>query len=102
MRRPSTRTVQAPHCPRSQPFLVPVRCSCSRRRSSSVTLAVIQFDCPPLPLMVRVIDRLVRAGFMLFGDDPPSQCILYWGRHGCLNVEGSSVYKSGMQREFRT
>src|SRR5580704_6444352 len=29
MRRPSTSTVQAPHCPWSQPFLLPVRCRCS-------------------------------------------------------------------------
>src|SRR5260221_7590475 len=37
IRRPSTRTVQAPHWPRSQPFLVPVRSRRSRRRSRSVT-----------------------------------------------------------------
>jgi hypothetical protein len=36
MRRPSTITVQAPHWPWSQPFLVPVRCRCSRSASSSV------------------------------------------------------------------
>ena len=37
MRRPSTSTVQAPHWPRSQPFLVPVRPRRSRSASSSVT-----------------------------------------------------------------
>ncbi len=37
MRRPSTRMVQAPHWPRSHPFLVPGRSSRSRNRSSSVT-----------------------------------------------------------------
>src|SRR5947207_3912325 len=35
-RRPSTSTVQAPHCPWSQPFLVPVRPMCSRSASSTV------------------------------------------------------------------
>ena len=36
MRRPSTSTVHAPHCPRSQPFFVPVA-AYSRSASSSVT-----------------------------------------------------------------
>ena len=36
MRRPLTSTVQAPHCPWSQPFLVPVRWRCSRSASSKV------------------------------------------------------------------
>ena len=35
-RLPSISTVQAPHWPRSQPFLEPVRWRCSRRASSSV------------------------------------------------------------------
>ena len=35
-RLPSISTVQAPHWPRPQPFLEPVRCRCSRRASSSV------------------------------------------------------------------
>src|SRR5918999_1500323 len=35
-RLPSIRTVQAPHWPRPQPFLEPVRCKCSRNASSSV------------------------------------------------------------------
>jgi hypothetical protein len=33
--RPLISTVQAPHCPWSQPFLVPVRWRCSRSASSS-------------------------------------------------------------------
>src|SRR5260221_4929944 len=37
IRRPSPRTVQAPHWPRSHPFLVPVRSRRSRRRSRSET-----------------------------------------------------------------
>src|SRR5580704_2673462 len=36
MRCPFTNTVQAPHWPWSQPFLLPVRCRCSRKASSSV------------------------------------------------------------------
>src|SRR5207249_3781890 len=35
IRRPLISTVQAPHCPWSQPFLVPVRWRCSRSASSS-------------------------------------------------------------------
>src|SRR5678816_905099 len=34
---PFTCTVQAPHWPESQPFFVPVRANCSRRRSRRVT-----------------------------------------------------------------
>ena len=37
MRWPSTSTVQAPHWPWSQPFLMPVRSARSRSRSSKVT-----------------------------------------------------------------
>src|SRR6202040_347917 len=37
MRCPLTITVQAPHCPWSQPFFVPVNPRCSRNASSSVT-----------------------------------------------------------------
>ncbi|MNN81804.1 hypothetical protein D3C81_1986640 [compost metagenome] len=36
MRWPSSMTVQAPHWPWSQPFLVPVSCRCSRKASSKV------------------------------------------------------------------
>src|SRR6266404_2201043 len=36
IRLPSTSTVQAPHCPWSHPFLVPVRSRFIRRRSSRV------------------------------------------------------------------
>jgi hypothetical protein len=36
-RRPFTITVQAPHCPWSQPFLDPVSCRCSRNASRSET-----------------------------------------------------------------
>src|SRR5579859_7581398 len=35
MRRPSSSTVHAPHCPWSHPFFVPVRCISARSRSSS-------------------------------------------------------------------
>ena len=47
IRRPSTSTVQAPHWPRSQPFLVPVRSSRSRSRSSSVTRGSSKLDVAP-------------------------------------------------------
>src|SRR5947209_17501314 len=52
MRRPSTSTVQAPHWPWSQPFLVPVSSSRSRNRSSSVVQGAIS-SCRRVPLMVR-------------------------------------------------
>ena len=45
MRRPSTSTVQAPHWPWSQPFLVPVRPRCSRRASSSVVQGATASVC---------------------------------------------------------
>ena len=37
MRRPFTKTVQAPHCPWSHPFFDPVSCNRSRNASSNVT-----------------------------------------------------------------
>src|SRR4051794_15318432 len=54
-------TVQAPHCPRSQPFLVPVRCRRSRSRSSSVTRgsssAIVRFT----PFTVRLVVMLMQC-----------------------------------------
>ena len=48
-RRPSTQTVQAPHVPWSQPFLVPVRSRCSRSASSRLTRGSSSTTCcPPL------------------------------------------------------
>ena len=52
MRRPSTITVQAPHWPWSQPFLVPVRCRCSRSASSSV-VRVSSSSSRALPFTVK-------------------------------------------------
>src|SRR5882757_7324605 len=49
IRRPSTSTVQAPHCPWSQPFLVPVRSRRSRSASSKVVHgATMRFCSAPL------------------------------------------------------
>src|SRR5207237_3371340 len=67
MRRPFTSTVQAPHCPRSQPFFVPVRPMYSRSASSSVTRAsrsrtyglALTFRvsrCTPAPAVARSAD----------------------------------------------
>src|SRR6516162_2254665 len=61
IRRPSTRMVQAPHCPRSQPFLVPVKWSCSRRRSSSVTRGSCNVILRTTPFTVSEIDKLMRC-----------------------------------------
>ncbi len=60
MRRPSSRTVQAPHWPRSQPFLVPVRSRRSRSRSSRVTRGSSSSTVRRRPLMVSVMGRLMR------------------------------------------
>src|SRR5207237_669329 len=60
MRRPSTRTVQAPHWPWSQPFLVPVRPRFSRRASSSVTRGS-SFNSCFLPLSRNVTGTVAGA-----------------------------------------
>src|SRR6476469_6403400 len=53
MRRPSTSTVQAPHWPWSQPFLVPVRSRWSRRASSRLVHgATSSFRSTPLTVML--------------------------------------------------
>src|SRR4029450_2923739 len=62
-RRPSSRTVHAPHCPWSHPFLVPVSSSRSRRASSRVVqgaTASVRF----WPLMVSVIMISAGADFL--------------------------------------
>jgi len=56
IRRPSTRTVQAPHWPWSQPFLVPVRPRWMRSASSSVVHgARVSLFATPLTWSVIVI-----------------------------------------------
>src|SRR6266446_9740490 len=55
IRRPSTSTVQAPHCPWSQPFLVPVRSRCWRNASSKVVHgATVSLRSTPLTNSVRL------------------------------------------------
>src|SRR5260370_27717269 len=55
MRLPSSRTVQAPHAPWSQPFLVPVRPRWSRSASSRVTwLSSCTKDTEPLTVSFTV------------------------------------------------
>src|SRR5258706_12631383 len=53
-RRPCTCTVQAPHCPWSQPFFVPVSDTVSRMQSNSVVRGSM-FSLWSLPLMRSVI-----------------------------------------------
>ena len=65
-RRPSSSTVQAPHWPWSQPFLVPVRSSRSRRASSRVVRWSTDSVCFS-PLMFRVMALDVE-----WGHDQPS------------------------------
>src|SRR5438874_7666710 len=49
---PSMWTVQAPHCAMPQPYLVPVRPTCSRIAHNSRVLGSTSISCVP-PLMVR-------------------------------------------------
>src|SRR5215470_18038583 len=60
MRLPSTRTVQAPHCPWSHPFFAPVKSNCSRNRSSNVVQGAIS-NCFSAPLTLSVIEFLIGA-----------------------------------------
>ena len=60
-RRPSSRTVQAPHWPWSQPFFAPVRPTCSRSASSNVVRDV---ERKPVILAIdleRELKRITRA-----------------------------------------
>src|ERR1700693_602002 len=61
IRRPSTMTVQAPHCPRSHPFLVPVRSRRSRKRSSSVTRGSESSTSRRTPFTVRPMERFMQG-----------------------------------------
>ena len=62
-RRPSTWTVQAPHWPRSQPFLEPVSPSRSRSASSSVTRgSTVSLRRSPLTVVVMVTTFSPAAG----------------------------------------
>src|SRR5882757_3214122 len=54
-------TVQAPHCPRSQPFFVPVKCRRSRRRSRSVTRGSSSSIVLFTPFTVRVVEMLMQC-----------------------------------------
>src|SRR6202142_4150354 len=54
-------TVQAPHWPRSQPFLVPVRSRCSRRRSSRVTRGSSSRIVLRTPFTVRVVEKAMQS-----------------------------------------
>ena len=64
---PSMCTVQAPHCAMPQPYLVPVRPSCSRRtHSSGVSASAWNSRGLPLTLSV-VIDGLLEAGGLCGG-----------------------------------
>src|SRR6267154_3643165 len=57
-RRPSISTVQAPHWPWSQPFLLPVSPTCSRNASNTVVRASILRDLlSPLTLSVTLTGR---------------------------------------------
>src|SRR5215475_1481724 len=54
-------TVQAPHWPRSQPFLVPVKSKRSRSRSSSVTRGSSSWIVLVTPFTVSVVARAMQC-----------------------------------------
>ncbi len=60
MRRPPAITVQAPHWPWSQPFLVPVKCRWSRSASSNVVRVSSSSACG-LPLISKVTFEMTGA-----------------------------------------
>ena len=77
MRRPLTRTVHAPHWPRSQPFLVPVRSKTLAQEVEQRHPRVFEFDVSLLavygeadgedswdtPISVAVVDNRGRGRF---------------------------------------
>src|SRR5687768_8494277 len=72
--RPSTSTVQAPHCDVSQPTCAPVRCSCSRRKcTSSVRGSTVPLRTLPLTVIeigtIRPLGCGGRLQAALQGDD---------------------------------
>src|SRR5262245_15450929 len=77
MRLPSTSTVQAPHCPWSQPFFVPVKSNCSRNRSSKVVHGAIsnRFSAP---LTLSLIELFKGAAAGTFPVISPSDLLFIW------------------------
>src|SRR5579871_4508358 len=68
MALPSATTVHIPHMPRSQPYFVPVRSSCSRSRYSSVQFGWTLSDCAtPLTVSVRGMPPLAGVGATAWG-----------------------------------
>src|ERR1700684_2471193 len=96
-RRPSTMTVQAPHWPRSQPFLVPVNSRRSRSRSKRVTRGSSSWIVLRTPFTVRVVEKAmqcsVKAGkFARIGQHSRDSSTMY--RCGSTRyTEGSSVFQ---------
>src|SRR5690242_6666052 len=72
-RRPSTRTVHAPHAPASQPFFVPVNPKCSRSRSSSeVRLSTVTVRRVPLTVNETWLLDALSAAAAVPGSDGPA------------------------------
>src|SRR6266566_1936209 len=97
-RRPSSRTVQAPHCPWSQPFLGPVSPRCSRNASRSVVRVSMTSRCAA-PFTRRVIS-------MSIAHVPPSYVLICTCLLRCLwiavtdNCFPLSKSLSGMRCSF--
>src|SRR5262249_59034989 len=75
MRTPLARTVQAPHCPWSHPFLVPVRPRYSRRASSRVVHGATSI-CLAVPFTLRVTRLFVGKGAVAVATAPFSGSFL--------------------------
>ena len=90
MRRPLTRTVQAPHWPWSQPFFVPVRSRCSRSASSSVVLMSAS-NCRRTPFTLRLVKPDPSADWL--GLEVPNS-----PRPQKFTMEGASGQLSRMRR----
>jgi hypothetical protein len=68
IRRPSAIAVKAPHGPRSQPFLAPVKSSRSRRRLSIVTRASLSSMVLLTPLMVSGVEKPIPCSIRAIGE----------------------------------
>src|SRR5262249_28504658 len=89
-RLPSTRTVQAPHCPWSQPFFVPVKLRYSRNRSSKVVHGAtsIRFSTPLTFSLIELFAGLETGTFpTIFPSDVLFICLA----PGCENGSKSRL-----------
>src|SRR5262249_36629681 len=96
------RIVQAPHWPRSHPFLVPVRCNWSRKRSSNVTRASKRAMSRRTPLTVRLMEWFMQGSDQCYGRTAMASRHAWWPP-GCARwrrgIYGGSL---GFTRDLTT